>query len=83
MSGSPSWPTCTRGGIAEHFAGAPPSCLFGPAYKAIPLAVATAISASRMLGHSLSYTFNRKEAKTHGEAGTLVGPGNRKPTTGY
>ena len=61
------------GGIAEHFAVEPPSCLFGPAYKAIPLAVATAISASRRLGLSLSYTFNRKEAKTHGEAGTLVG----------
>ena len=60
-------------GIAEHFAGELPSCLFGPAYKAIPLAVATAISASRMLGRSLSYSFNRKEAKTHGEAGTLVG----------
>ena len=61
------------GAIAEHFAGERPSCLFGPAYKAIPLAVATAISASRMLGLALSYSFNRKEAKTHGEAGTLVG----------
>ena len=61
------------GAIAELFAGEPPSCLFGPAYKAIPLAVATAISASRILGRPLSYTFNRKEAKTHGEAGTLVG----------
>ena len=60
-------------GIAEQFAAAPPSCLFGPAYKAIPLAVATAISASRVLGRPLSYSFNRKEAKAHGEAGTLVG----------
>ena len=60
-------------GITEQFASAPPSCLFGPAYKAIPLAVATAISASRVLGRPLSYCFNRKEAKVHGEAGTLVG----------
>ena len=64
------WYAC---GIAEHFADEPPNCLFGPAYKAIPLVVATAISASRSLGRSVCYSFNRKEAKTHGEAGTLVG----------
>ena len=69
------------GGIRQHFSSEPPSCLFGPAYKAIPLAVATAISVSRALGRSVSYTFNRKEAKAHGEAGMLVGhepqPGDR------
>lgn len=47
-------------------------CLFGPAYKGIPLVVATAVAlASR--GCDLPYAFNRKEAKTHGEKGSLVG----------
>ena len=47
--------------------------LFGPAYKGIPLAVATAESLSRRLGRDVSFTFNRKEAKDHGEGGLLVG----------
>ena len=50
-----------------------PTACFGPAYKAIPLAVATAVSAARLLGRPFSYSFNRKEAKRHGEAGILVG----------
>ena len=64
---------CYAQGIAEHFADERPDCLFGPAYKAIPLAVAAAVSAARLLGRPFSYSFNRKETKRHGEAGILVG----------
>ena len=46
--------------------------LFGPAYKGITLAAATAIALAE-LGHNLSYSFNRKEAKDHGEGGVIVG----------
>lgn len=48
------------------------TALFGPAYKGIPLAVATSAELSRR-GVELSYTFNRKEEKDHGEGGVLVG----------
>lgn len=47
--------------------------LFGPAYKGIPLATAAAVALSRDHDCSTAVTFNRKEAKTHGEAGTLIG----------
>ena len=47
--------------------------LFGPAYKGIPLAVAAAMSLHRALGIEVTCTFNRKEAKDHGEGGALVG----------
>jgi orotate phosphoribosyltransferase len=46
--------------------------LFGPAYKGIPLCVATSIALSRR-GHDVGFCFNRKEAKDHGEGGVLVG----------
>jgi len=46
--------------------------LFGPAYKGIPLAAGTAIALAR-LGQNLPFAYNRKEAKDHGEGGTLVG----------
>lgn len=46
--------------------------LFGPAYKGIVLAVATAIECNRR-GHDVAFCFNRKEAKDHGEGGVLVG----------
>ena len=46
--------------------------LFGPAYKGIPLAAATAMALARQ-GHNTGYAYNRKEAKDHGEGGTLVG----------
>jgi orotate phosphoribosyltransferase len=47
--------------------------LFGPAYKGITLAAATAIALAREHGRDVPYAFNRKEAKTHGEAGVIVG----------
>lgn len=46
--------------------------LFGPAYKGITLAAAVAIELAR-LGHNKPFAYNRKEAKDHGEGGTLVG----------
>jgi len=47
--------------------------LFGPAYKGIPLAAATSIALNDVLGKSVPYSFNRKEAKDHGEGGSIVG----------
>ena len=46
--------------------------IFGPAYKGIPLGAAVAIELAR-LGHKFPFAYNRKEAKDHGEGGTLVG----------
>jgi len=46
--------------------------LFGPAYKGIPLAAGTAIALTEQ-GRNVPYCFNRKEAKDHGEGGTMVG----------
>jgi len=46
--------------------------IFGPAYKGITLAAALAIELARR-GHNLPFAYNRKEAKDHGEGGTLVG----------
>ncbi len=47
--------------------------LFGPAYKGIPLAVATAMQLHLRYGRDIPYSFNRKEAKDHGEGGIFVG----------
>ena len=47
--------------------------LFGPAYKGIPLSVATAIALANNHGRDVNYCFNRKEAKDHGEGGVMVG----------
>lgn len=50
--------------------------LFGPAYKGIPLATATAIALAaepEMAGRDVPFAFNRKEAKDHGEGGVIVG----------
>jgi orotate phosphoribosyltransferase len=47
--------------------------LFGPAYKGIPLATATAIALADHHNLNVPYCFNRKEAKEHGEGGNLVG----------
>ncbi|WP_026295719.1 orotate phosphoribosyltransferase [Aromatoleum toluclasticum] len=53
-------------------AGVPCDMLFGPAYKGIPLVAGVAIRLAEQ-GVSLPFAFNRKEAKDHGEGGTLVG----------
>ena len=58
--------------IQEHMPGGV-DALFGPAYKGIPLAVAAASSLYRSYGRDLPYCFNRKEAKDHGEGGTMIG----------
>ena len=47
--------------------------LFGPAYKGIPLAAATAVALSNHHQLDVPYAYNRKEAKDHGEGGTIVG----------
>ena len=53
-------------------AGLPCDQLFGPAYKGITLAAAAAIALAQK-GHNLPFSFNRKEAKDHGEGGNIVG----------
>jgi orotate phosphoribosyltransferase len=52
--------------------------VFGPSYKGVPLAVATSIALAKA-GHDVAYTFDRKEAKDHGEGGWFVGA---KPEAG-
>lgn len=47
--------------------------LFGPAYKGIPLTVATTIAYSRLYGKEIRYCSNRKEIKDHGDTGILLG----------
>lgn len=51
----------------------PPDVVFGPAYKGIPIAVATAIALHRSDSRRVGVAFDRKEAKAHGEGGQLVG----------
>lgn len=47
--------------------------LFGPAYKGIPLTVATTIAISKLYGKDIHYCSNRKEVKDHGDTGILLG----------
>ncbi len=47
--------------------------IFGPAYKGIPIGVATVMAYSRLFGKEVRYCSNRKEAKDHGDAGILLG----------
>ena len=56
----------------KHFDGKAQN-LYGPAYKGIPLCAATAMKLSDVYSQDLSFTYNRKEAKDHGEGGMLVG----------
>ena len=53
--------------------GLPFDMLFGPAYKGIPLVAASAIALADSEGRNVPWAFNRKEAKDHGDGGTLVG----------
>jgi orotate phosphoribosyltransferase len=58
---------------AIHASGLGFDLLYGPAYKGIPLVVATAIALNDRHGINCPYAFNRKEAKDHGEGGIIVG----------
>ena len=58
---------------ALHASGVHVDMLFGPAYKGIPLVSTTAMALSEQHGVDLPFAFNRKEAKTHGEGGNIVG----------
>ncbi|MCI9565567.1 MAG: orotate phosphoribosyltransferase [Eubacterium sp.] len=58
--------------IHEHY-GEDFDVLFGPAYKGIPIGVATCIAFSELYGKEIKYCSNRKEAKDHGDAGILLG----------
>lgn len=57
---------------AAQSANVPFDMLFGPAYKGIPLVATIAVAMARN-GRNVPFAFNRKEAKDHGEGGTLVG----------
>jgi orotate phosphoribosyltransferase len=65
--------------LGRHYAQAIADCapahdmLFGPAYKGIPLVTTTAIALADRHGRDTPWAFNRKEAKDHGEGGTIVG----------
>lgn len=61
---------CYAAALQQH--GLDYDMLFGPAYKGIPLACATAVALAE-LGRDVPVAFNRKEAKTHGEGGRLIG----------
>ncbi len=67
------------GALGRHYArtaagsGVAFDMLFGPAYKGIPLVTATAAALADHEGRDLPFAFNRKEAKDHGEGGTIVG----------
>ena len=58
--------------IHEHY-GTDFDVLFGPAYKGIPLSVATTIAFSKLYGREIRYCSNRKEIKDHGDTGILLG----------
>ncbi len=58
--------------FVEHFDGKATN-LYGPAYKGIPLCAATAMKLSDVYAKNLTFTYNRKEVKDHGEGGSLVG----------
>lgn len=58
--------------IHDHY-GLDFDVLFGPAYKGIPLSVATAIAFSELYGKDIRYCSNRKEVKDHGDKGILLG----------
>ena len=58
--------------IYEHY-GTDFDVLFGPAYKGIPLSVATVIAFSELYGKDIRYCSNRKEIKDHGDTGILLG----------
>ena len=60
--------SCIQNTVGDHF-----EAMFGPAYKGIPLATSAAGALARNHGIDKPFFFNRKEAKDHGEGGSLVG----------
>lgn len=62
---------CYAAGVADI--DTPFDLLYGPAYKGIPLATITAAALATDQGNDYPYCFNRKEAKDHGEGGSIVG----------
>ena len=50
-------------------------CIFGPAYKGIPLVATASVALYEHHRHNVPYAFNRKEVKDHGEGGNIVGAG--------
>ncbi|MCL2207082.1 MAG: orotate phosphoribosyltransferase [Fibromonadales bacterium] len=64
--------SCYAKAFKEHFMNKADN-LFGPAYKGIPLCAATSAALYKEHGIKTSFTYNRKEAKDHGEGGVLVG----------
>ncbi len=58
---------------AIRHADIPHDVLFGPAYKGIPLVAAASVALAEHFSQDVPYCFNRKEAKDHGEGGTIVG----------
>jgi orotate phosphoribosyltransferase len=60
-----------------------PTNLFGPAYKGIPLVSGVSIACHQLFRTNITYTFNRKEAKDHGEQGFLVGNTYKSPESVY
>ncbi|MDR0781746.1 MAG: orotate phosphoribosyltransferase [Pseudomonadales bacterium] len=62
---------CYAAAIAQ--AALPWDVLFGPAYKGIPLVSSTSVALARDFARDAPYCFNRKEAKDHGEGGSIVG----------
>jgi len=63
---------CYADGLQQHF-GHNFDCIFGPAYKGIPLALTTATALQAASGRDCGWAFDRKETKTHGDAGNFVG----------
>ena len=57
----------------EVFKRGRPDVIYGPAYKGIPLSVVTAVAVAQLGGRNVGYAFNRKEEKTHGDGGIIVG----------
>ena len=65
--------TCIMENIKQENLKKDMTALFGPAYKGIPISVATAIAMAEKHGLDINYCSNRKEAKDHGEGGSLMG----------
>ncbi|HSQ42336.1 MAG TPA: orotate phosphoribosyltransferase [Fibrobacteraceae bacterium] len=70
---------CWYASAFQSFFGNAADNLYGPAYKGIPLCATTAMALQQQFGRDLSFTYNRKEAKDHGEGGVLVGDTYKAP----